>query len=84
MEKFVSLIKLNYSLWFCRWEGADNDYEGILAYIEDLYKQQDKDSGGHKIHCISANLVDAEDFSRIYPDLQDIILANMLKQMKQM
>ena len=84
MKCFLKYLK--YKLDFYRWEGDDDDYEGILAYIENLYKRQDQqddgNKGSHKIHCISVNLADTEDFQRIFPDLENILLKRVTKDNK--
>jgi len=63
---------------FRRWEGADNDYEGILGYMEELFKEQDDQQ--HEIHAVPTCATDTENISRINANVQSIILKNILNQ----
>ena len=60
------------------WEGADNDYEGILGYLGELFQEQDDQQ--HEIHVVHTCATDTENISRINANVQSIILKNILSQ----
>ena len=69
---------LCFSFIYFSWEGADNDYEGILGYMEELFKEQDDQQ--HEIHVVHTCATDTENISRINANVQSIILKNILNQ----
>ena len=67
-------------LIYFRWEGDDNDYEGILGYLGELFQEQDDQQ--HEIHVVHTCATDTENLSRINANVQNIILKNILSDLK--
>ena len=61
-----------------RWAGADNDYEGILNYITELFLEQDV-KGTHKIHSFPTCATDTNNINIISANVQSIILDNIME-----
>ena len=80
MRDTLKQCEVNWiSLFIGRYEGPDNHYEGILEYMEDLFRAQDENTeSGHEIHIYHTCATDTENIQKIHASVQGIILRGIL------